>query len=111
MTATIFLQAAAPTILGINPQIIMFGAIAIVFYFFMIRPQMKKAKDQKNYVQELKKGDKVITTAGIHGKIFEVADTTFLIEVENGGRIRFSKSAISLEESKALNAPAVEKKA
>ncbi|MBD1364244.1 preprotein translocase subunit YajC [Mucilaginibacter sp. ZT4R22] len=111
MTATIFLQAAAPTILGINPQFIMFGLIAVVFYFFMIRPQMKKAKDQKKYVEELKKGDKVITTSGIHGKIYEVADTTFLIEVENGGRIRFSKSAISLEESKALNTPAVEKKA
>ena len=109
MIATIFLQAAAPTFFGINPQFIMFGLIAVVFYFFMIRPQMKKQKDQKKYVDELKKGDKVITTAGIHGKIYEVADTTFLIEVENGARIRFSKVAISLEESKALNTPPVVK--
>lgn len=107
MIATILLQGG--TIFGINPQIIMFGLIAIVFYFFMIRPQMKKAKDQKKYVDELKKGDKVVTTAGIHGKIFEVADATFLIEVENGARIRFNKSAISLEESKAMNTPAVVK--
>jgi preprotein translocase subunit YajC len=66
---------------------------------------MKKQKDQKKYVDELKKGDKVVTTAGIHGKIYEIADTTFLIETEGGGRIRFDKSAVSLEASKALNTP------
>lgn len=83
--------------------------IIVVFYFFMIRPQMKKAKDHKKYVEELKKGDRVITTAGIHGKIVDVADTTFLVEVESGTKIRFDKSAISLEASKALNTPAVAK--
>jgi preprotein translocase subunit YajC len=87
-------------------QIITFGLIAVVFYFFMIRPQVKKQKDQKKYVEELKKGDKVITTAGIHGRILEVAETTFLVEVDNG-KIRFDKSAISLEASKALNTPPV----
>jgi preprotein translocase subunit YajC len=107
MIATILLQAPAPTIFGINPQILMFGLIAIVFYFFMIRPQVKKQKDQKKYVNELKKGDKVITTAGIHGKIADVADATFLVEVDNGVKIRFDKSAISLEASKALNTPPV----
>ena len=104
MITTILLQAG--TIGGINPQIFMFGAIAIVFYFFMIRPQVKKQKDQKKYVTELKKGDKVVTTAGIHGRIVDLNDTTFLVEVDNG-KIRFDKSAISLEASKALNTPAV----
>jgi len=80
--------------------------IIIVFYFFMIRPQMKKAKDHKKYVEEIKKGDRVITTSGIHGKIVDLNDTTFLIEVEGGTKIRFEKSAISLESSKALNAKA-----
>lgn len=80
--------------------------IIVVFYFFMIRPQMKKAKDHKKYVEELKKGDKVITTSGIHGKIVELNDATFLIEVESGTKIRFEKSSISLEASKALNQPA-----
>lgn len=80
--------------------------IIVVFYFFMIRPQMKKAKDHKKYVEELKKGDKVITTSGIHGKIIELNDATFLIEVESGTKIRFEKSSISLEASKALNQPA-----
>ncbi len=80
--------------------------IIVVFYFFMIRPQMKKAKDQKKYVEELKKGDKVITTSGIHGKIVEMNDATFLIEVESGTKIRFEKSSVSQEASKALNQPA-----
>ena len=102
MTTAILLQAG--TIGGINPQIIMFGLIAVVFYFFMIRPQVKRQKDQKKYVNELKKGDKVVTTAGIHGRILDVNDTTFLVEVDNG-KIRFDKSAISLEASKALNTP------
>ncbi|HEK22336.1 preprotein translocase subunit YajC [Mucilaginibacter sp. 44-25] len=104
MISTILLQAGMGT-----QQLIMFGLIAVVFYFFMIRPQVKKQKDQKKYVDELKKGDRVITSAGIHGRIYEVADTTFLIEVENGARIRFDKSAISLDASKALNTPAVTK--
>ena len=73
----------------------------------MIRPQVKKQKDQKKYVEELKKGDKVITTAGMHGKIADVAEKTFLVETEGGHKIRFDKSAISLEASKALNTPPV----
>jgi len=101
MTATILLQAASG--FGLQ-QILPFGLIIIVFYFFMIRPQVKKQKDQKKYVTELKKGDRVITTAGIHGKIIDLNETTFLVEVENG-KIRFDKSAISLESSKALNTP------
>ncbi len=77
--------------------------IIVVFYFFMIRPQMKKAKDHKKYVEELKKGDRVVTTSGIHGRIVDLNDTTFVIEVESGARLRFDKSAVSLEASKALD--------
>jgi len=85
--------------------ILMLGAIIIVFYFFMIRPQVKKQKDQKKFVEDLKKGDKVVTIAGAHGKIAEVGDTTFLVEHESGHKTRYNKSAISLEESKAMNTP------
>ena len=106
MTIAILLQAG--TGFGAQ-QIITFGLIALVFYFFMIRPQVKKQKDQKKYVDELKKGDKVVTTAGIHGRIADVADATFLVEVDNGVKIRFDKSAISLDASKALNTPAAAK--
>jgi len=104
MIATILLAAATPDAGGFGmflPMVL----IIVVFYFFMIRPQVKKQKDQKKYVTELKKGDKVITNAGMHGRIAEVADTTFLIETEGGGKIRHDKSSISLEASKALNTP------
>lgn len=96
------LQISMQQISGFLPMIL----IIVVFYFFMIRPQMKKAKDHKKYVEELKKGDKVITTSGIHGKIIDLNDSTFLIEVESGTKIRFEKSSISLEASKALNVKA-----
>ncbi|QQL50776.1 preprotein translocase subunit YajC [Mucilaginibacter ginkgonis] len=86
-------------------QIIVMVLIIAVFYFFMIRPQVKKQKDQKKYVDELKKGDKVVTTSGIHGKVIEAGETTFLIEVDNGVKIKFDKAAISLDASKALNNP------
>lgn len=101
MTATILLQATGGSgLVSFLPMIL----IIIVFYFFMIRPQMKKAKDHKKYIEELKKGDKVVTSAGIHGRIVDINDTTFLIEVEGGTKIRFDKSAISLDASKAVNA-------
>ena len=99
MLNTILLQISMEQISGFLPMIL----IIVVFYFFMIRPQMKKSKDHKKYVEELKKGDRVITTSGIHGKIVDLNETTFLIEVESGTKIRFEKSSISLESSKALN--------
>jgi preprotein translocase subunit YajC len=108
MIATILLQASGG--FGSYTQLVPMVLIIVVFYFFMIRPQVKKQKDQKKYVEELKKGDRVITTAGIHGRIIDLNETTFLVEVENG-KIRFDKSSISLESSRALNTPAVEKKA
>jgi preprotein translocase subunit YajC len=110
MIATILLQASAGGGFGSYGSLVPMVLIIVVFYFFMIRPQVKKQKDQKKYVEELKKGDRVITTAGIHGRIIDLNDTTFLVEVENG-KIRFDKSAISLESSRALNTPVVEKKA
>lgn len=77
-------------------------AIVVVFYFFMIRPQQKKAKDQKKFTEEVNKGDIVVTVGGIHGRIAEVDNDTIILEVEKGGRIKFSKSAISMESTKAL---------
>src|SRR5450755_1697392 len=77
--------------------------IVVVFYFFMIRPQLKKSKDQKKYREELKKGDKVITIGGIHGKIVEVNDKTFIIEVEGGNRLKIERAAVSMEFSANLD--------
>jgi preprotein translocase subunit YajC len=88
---------------GSNPwsSFIFFGAIILVFYFFMIRPQQKKAKDAKKFVEEIKRGDYVVTIGGAHGHIAELEGDTFILEVEKGGRIRFNKSAISMESTKA----------
>lgn len=106
---SVLLQAAAG---GMDYRtLIMMGAIMVVFYFFMIRPQVKKAKDHKKLVSELGIGDKIVTTAGIHGKIVGSNETTFLIEVEGGTKIRFDKSAISLDATKAATAPATATKA
>ena len=71
-------------------------AIVVVFYFFMIRPQMKKAKEQKKYIEALKKGDKILTIGGIYGKIAEVKDDgTLIMEVEDGTKMKISKNAVS----------------
>ena len=92
---TIFLQAAPDG--GMLPQLLMFGAIILVFYFFMIRPQQKKAKDQKKFREELTKGMQVVTIGGLHGRLTAVNEDTVEIEVDKGVRLVFEKSAISLE--------------
>jgi preprotein translocase subunit YajC len=103
---SILLQAA-PSGGGMNIQLMVtMGLMVVVFYFFLIRPQQKKAKDQKKFIEALKVGDKVVTIGGAHGRIAEVDDDTFVLEVERGGRIRFSKSAVSLDNSKPATPPA-----
>ncbi len=88
------------------PIILMFGVV----YFFMIAPQMKRAKQEKKFASELKKGDKVITKSGIHGKVTELNDKDRSCIIETmAGKIKFDRSAISMEMSKSLNAPAKEK--
>lgn len=77
--------------------------IGIVFYFFMIRPQTKKMKDQRNFIEGIKKGDKVVTIGGIHGKIAEINDDTYMLEIENGVKMKIDKVSVSLEASKKLN--------
>lgn len=71
--------------------------IIIVFYFFMIRPQLKKQKEQKKFRDNLAKGDKVVTIGGIHGKIAELKDNTVKLDLGNGAIITVEKSAISSE--------------
>lgn len=87
---------------GMTSQLLVMGAIIAVFYFFMIRPQQKKAKEQKKFAEEIKKGDYVVTIGGAHGRVAEIEDDTVILEVERGGRIKFNKSAISMESSKAV---------
>lgn len=88
---------------GFNMQsLILFGGIAIIFYFFMIRPQQKKQKDQKNFINDIKKGDRIVTIGGVHGRISELDDETVTLDVEKGAKIKFERSAISLEATKKL---------
>lgn len=86
-------------------QIILLGLMLVVFYFFLIRPQQKKQKEQKEFRNNLKQGDKVVTIGGVHGKILEITDTTVLISSE-GTKLRFEKSAISTAVSENLTANA-----
>lgn len=74
--------------------------IVVVFYFFMIRPQAKKAKEAKQFREALSKGDKVITIGGIHGKIVEVKDQYVVISIANGVEIKVTKSGVSPDLSK-----------
>ncbi|MGZ3863953.1 MAG: preprotein translocase subunit YajC [Bacteroidia bacterium] len=89
--------------LGAIGQFLPLILIVVVFYFFMIRPQMKKQKAAKKFMEEIKKGDKIVTIGGIHGKISEIQDTTYIIEVEGGMKLKVLKTAISMDNSASLN--------
>lgn len=78
--------------------------IIVVFYFFMIRPQLKKAKDQKKFRENIKIGDKIVTIGGIHAKIVEVQETTFMIMVEGGVKLKIEKNAVSMDSSTMIGA-------
>lgn len=81
-----------------------FIAMFAVVYFFMIAPQMKRAKQEKKFASELKRGDRVITKSGLHGKVLELneKDNSCVLETL-AGKLKFERSAISMEMSKKLN--------
>ena len=82
-------------------QIIFFVGIALVFYFFMIRPQQKKQKNQKQFTAAIQKGDQVVTIGGIHGKVYSVEESSIVLDIDSKGtKVTFEKSAISLDASK-----------
>lgn len=95
---SILLQSAPGS--GAMGQLLMIVLIIVIFYFFMIRPQMKKAKQEKLFKESLVKGDKIVTIGGVHGKITEVNDTTFIVEVDNNVKLKIEKTAVSAEATK-----------
>lgn len=98
---------------GANPtfSFVMMGMIILVFWLFMIRPQAKKAKEQKKFIENLQKGDKIVSIAGIHGTVNKInEDGTIQMEVNPGSYLRIEKSAISLEWTANVNKPVAEKK-
>ncbi|MEO1012486.1 MAG: preprotein translocase subunit YajC [Bacteroidota bacterium] len=88
------------------PMILIF----VVAYFFMIRPQMKRQKDEKRFASELKRGDRVITKSGMYGKVIDLNDKDNSCVLETmAGKIKFDRSAVSMEMSKKLTAPVAKK--
>ena len=77
------------------PYLLMTSAMMVVMYLFFFRPQQKKQKELSNFRDGLKRGDRVVTIGGAHGKISEIASSTIDLEMLDGARIRFEKSAVS----------------
>ena len=101
MLQSILLQADGQG--GNYSSLILLAGIAIVFYFFMIRPQQKKQKEQKKFLEEIKRGDHVVTIGGIHGKVLSVEEDKVVMEVDKGVKLIMSKSSISLEASQSTD--------
>ncbi|MCF0073274.1 preprotein translocase subunit YajC [Dyadobacter sp. CY261] len=94
MNFSILAQAAGGS-QGMIYQVVMWVGIIGVFYFFMIRPQQKKQKEQKELLTNLKKGDQVVTIGGIHARIYTVEEATVTLELDKGVKLTVDKSAIS----------------
>lgn len=93
--------------MGGTVQLLFIAGMVIVFWMFFIRPQAKRAKNQKKFIDDLTKGSKIVTIAGIHGIINKVnEDGTLNIEVSPGSYLKIEKSAISMDWTAALNKPA-----
>ena len=96
---------------GSSGTLIMMGLMILVFWLFMIRPQAKKAKKQKEFINNLQKGDKIVTIAGIHGTVNKVSDdATLMLETSPGSYIKIERSAISMEWTANINKPVAEVK-
>ncbi|AMQ55050.1 preprotein translocase subunit YajC [Algoriphagus sanaruensis] len=80
--------------------LILMGSLFIIMYFFMIRPQQKKQKETKKFIEEIKKGDDVVTIGGLHGKVAAVEGDVVFLEIDKGVKVKLEKSAISLDFSK-----------
>ena len=93
------------------PTLIMFGAVILIFYFLIIRPQKKRDKEAKDMLAAIKKGDKIVTIGGIRGTVAIVKESTIIVKVDDNTRIEFSKSAISAVLNKKEEAAAAEKPA
>ena len=109
--AMIFLMMGQGDKGGGGFQFVFIGLMILVFWMFMIRPQAKKAKLQKNFLANLQKGDKVVTIAGIHGTVNKVNDDgTMQLEINPGSYIKIEKSAVSMEYTANINKPVTEVK-
>ena len=83
-----------------NGQMLLLVGIVIVFYFFMIRPQQKKQKEQKRFLENISKGDNVVTVGGIHGKVVSVEGDVVILDVDRGTKLTINKSSLTVEVTK-----------
>ncbi len=102
MNTLIILQAQAQG--GSSSFLIMMGLMLVVMYLFMIRPQQKKMKAHKQFIENIAKGDSVVTTGGIHGKVVGLNEGSTIVIASEGTRLKIEKSSISNEMSAAVNA-------
>lgn len=83
-------------------NILMIVGMVAVFYFFLLRPQQQQRKKQKTFIDSLTREMKVVTTGGVHGKIIDVSDTTVILEIDKGVRMKLDKIAIAYESGKVI---------
>ena len=95
---------------GFSGQLLPLGLMLVVFFFFIILPQQRRQKKEKNFMNNLKKGDRVITKSGIHAKVMELNDKDNTCVIETlAGKLKVERSSISLEMSSTLNLPTSKK--
>lgn len=108
MIQTLLLQAGTG---GSNiSSFIMLGGMVAIFYLFFIRPQQKKQKETKKFIEAVQKGDRVVTVGGIHGKVVATDENTVTLDVDKGNKLVVEKSSISLESSKRYTSDEGQKK-
>ena len=105
-SSIILLQAGGSNTSMMNMVLIV--AIFVTFYFFMIRPQSKKAREQATFIEDLEKGDMVVTIGGIHGKITKVEETTVTVLVDTKTYLKIDKSAVSMDSTLSSRASSAE---
>jgi preprotein translocase subunit YajC len=93
--ATAAPQQGADPMAGLLSTLLFFGAILLIFYLMILRPQIKRQKEHQKMLSELKKGDRVVTTAGIHGTVTDIEDSVVVLQIADNTRIRLEKSAIA----------------
>lgn len=108
LSMNILLQADGQSA-NIMNLVFIVGMVA-VFYFFMIRPQQKKQKDQQKFSDAVKKGQMIVTVSGMHGKVFEVNSSTVVLEIDRGVKVTFEKTSISAENTNIVFGPKKDKK-
>ncbi len=99
---SILLMSSSGTSSGGPTSLLFLAAFIFILYFFMIRPQAKKAKEQRQFIDGIEKGQRVVTSGGLHGRVVQVDEKSLLIEVDKNVKVRIERSMVSMDFTKAL---------